>query len=293
MTQASPIGVFFQAARPKTLGAAAAPVFVGGAMAAEAGLFKFAPFAAAFAGAMLLQIAANFANDYFDFKKGADTETRLGPARATQMGWVTPNTMKRWFLLTFAALAPIAGYLVWIGGWPIVVIGAASVAGAVLYTGGAIPLGYRGLGDLMVFVFFGPVAVLGTAWVQACPPSLLGVLASIGPGLLSTAILVVNNQRDRLQDVLVGKRTLAVRFGSTFSKIEYVSCHVGALSLPIAMWGMGAPSSILLSLIVAPLSTHLCRRFLRDDGAALNPLLGGTARALMVYSIVLSISWSL
>ncbi|MCP4498484.1 MAG: 1,4-dihydroxy-2-naphthoate polyprenyltransferase [Deltaproteobacteria bacterium] len=292
MTRPTRMSAFLQAVRPKTLGAAAAPVFVGGAMAVEVDRFVLLPFLAAFLGAMLLQIAANFANDYFDFKKGADTETRLGPPRATQQGWVTPKTMRRWVLFTFVILGPVAGYLVWVGGWPVIAIGFLSVAGAVFYTGGETPLGYRGLGDVMVLVFFGPIAVLGTAWVQGCAPTILGGVASLGPGFLSTAILIVNNQRDRHQDVLVGKKTLAVRFGSTFSEMEYLACHGLAFAVPVAMWLLGAPAFVLGTLLVAPFSLQLCRQFLRNDGIALNPLLGATARQLMLYSVVLAVTWS-
>jgi len=291
MNRPSPMSVFVQAMRPKTLGAAAAPVAVGAAVAHAGHGVRVLPLLAAFVGAMLLQIGCNFANDYFDFENGADTEDRLGPARATQQGWVTPSQMKRWFTSTFALLAPVAVYLVAVGGWPIAVIGVASIAAAILYTGGPKPLGYLGLGDVMVFVFFGPVAVLGTAWVQGTAPTVTGALASVVPGLLSTAILVVNNQRDRVTDVHAGKRTLAVRFGSTFSKVEYVSCLALAFSIPLLVWALGASPWVLLPMAALPLALHLTRQFLSLDGAALNPLLGGTARLLMVHSLLFSIGW--
>jgi 1,4-dihydroxy-2-naphthoate octaprenyltransferase len=165
--QISPRQAWILAARPKTLPAAAAPVVVGTAVALSEGVFSPGPALAALLGALLIQIATNFANDVFDYKKGADTGQRLGPLRVTQAGLLTPAQVMAGMWLTFGLAVLVGVYLVWVGGWPIVVIGLLSILSGMAYTGGPFPLGYNGLGDLFVFIFFGLVAVGGTYYVQA------------------------------------------------------------------------------------------------------------------------------
>jgi 1,4-dihydroxy-2-naphthoate octaprenyltransferase len=210
------------AARPKTLVAAAAPVVVGAGLAAHDATFAALPALAALAGALLIQIGTNLANDYYDFVRGADTADRVGPARVTQAGLLAPDAVRRAMVLVLVAAMLPGAYLVSIAGWPIVWIGLVSIACAVLYTGGPAPLAYHGLGDVFVFVFFGLVAVGGTYYVQAGTWPVDVWLAGAGVGALSTAVLVVNNLRDIETDARAGKRTLAVRLGRGGTQMEYV-----------------------------------------------------------------------
>ncbi|MGC4088455.1 MAG: 1,4-dihydroxy-2-naphthoate polyprenyltransferase [Polyangiaceae bacterium] len=278
------------AARPATLTAAVSPVLVGSACAYAEHVFRLGPALGAFGGAMLLQIAANFANDVFDFEKGADTSERLGPTRAVQAGLVTPSAMRvgMWLVLALALLVGV--YLTFEAGPAIVVIGLLSIASALAYTGGPFPLGYHGLGDVFVFVFFGLVAVCGSGYVHARSIPELALLASLPLGALSTAILVVNNVRDRETDVRAGKRTLAVRFGRGFVLGEYVALFALAYSVPLWFFLSGRlGAQVLLPLVTAPLALRLLRGVFREQGRALNPLLVGTARLLFVFGLLFAL----
>jgi 1,4-dihydroxy-2-naphthoate octaprenyltransferase len=274
------------AARPATLPAAVAPVAVGTACAIAAGGFRPGPAAAAAVGALLLQISANFANDVFDFEKGADREDRLGPPRAVQSGLLSPAAMRRGLSVVLAAALAVGVYLAAVAGWPVVAIGIASIAGAVAYTGGPFPLGYHGLGDLMVLLFFGFVAVCGTAFVQLGGVPALAVAAAVPVGALATAILVVNNLRDRAGDAIAGKRTLAVRLGASGARVEYAALLAVAYAVPIALavqrgqWLLAAP------VVTAPWAVRLAGSIWRRDGLALNPCLPATARLLLLHSVV-------
>ncbi|HEY0252869.1 MAG TPA: 1,4-dihydroxy-2-naphthoate polyprenyltransferase, partial [Kofleriaceae bacterium] len=201
------MSVWIQAARLRTLPAAVVPVVVGTAVAYACGHIAWGPALAALAGSLAIQIGTNFANDVFDAEKGADGPDRLGPTRAVATGLITASAMKRAMILAFAIATAFGGYLAWVGGWPVIAIGVASVISGICYTGGPWPLGYHGLGDVFVMIFFGFVAVCGTAYVQLGSVPALAVLASVPVGALATAIIVVNNLRDRNQDVRVGKRT--------------------------------------------------------------------------------------
>ena len=256
------------AARPKTLPAAAAPVVVGASVAISNGVFSFWPALAALLGALLLQIGANFANDVFDYKKGADTTERLGPVRVTQAGLLSPKQVMAGMWLTFGLAAVVGLYLVYVGGWPIVVIGLLSIICAIAYTGGPFPLGYNGLGDLFVFIFFGLVAVCGTYYVQALTVSLAAVWASVPVGLLATAILVVNNLRDINTDRAAGKMTLAVRLGPRRGRWEYVALIGFAYALLPCLLALGGRSAwVLLPLLTLPMALRLLRTVVaRSDG---------------------------
>lgn len=280
------------AARPKTLPAAIAPVLIGTAMAFADGKGHLPSALLAALCALLIQIGTNYANDYFDFVKGTDAPGRLGPTRATAAGWVTPQAMKRAFLIVFG-LAALAGIdLLVRGGWPALAIGALCIAAGILYTGGPFPLGYHGLGDLFVFLFFGLVAVGGTYYVQALEMSSAALMAGVAPGLLSTAILTVNNLRDVENDRLAGKRTIPVLFGVAFGRWEYLFCLIGAcIGTPATLVLLGkAPAGILAasaSLIFA--ITPLRTLFHQPPGAIYNHVLAQTGRLLLVYSILFSI----
>jgi len=229
----SKLETWILSARPGTLAAAVGPVMIGSAMAYDDGPLAIGVLLATLLAAVAIQIGTNFANDYYDFVKGADTADRVGPVRATQAGLVKPAQMKRAFVVTFGVALVIGAYLVWHGGMPILVIGVASVACAVLYTAGPFPLAYVGLGEVFVVIFFGPVATGGTYYLQRLSISADIIIAGLAPGLLSTAILAVNNFRDIETDSIAGKKTLAVRFGYSFGAGEYIFCVVAACLVPL------------------------------------------------------------
>lgn len=286
----STMSIWFQAMRPKTLTAAVAPVSVGTGLAVADGVFQWMPVVAALVGATLIQIGTNLANDYFDFKKGADTQERLGPARVTQKGWVSPRQVAKATAVAFGLSALVGSYLVYVGGLPIVVIGVASIISGVLYTGGPKPLGYLGLGDIFVFVFFGPVAVCGTYYVQALEITALSLWASVPIGFLATAILVVNNLRDRKTDVVANKRTLAVRFGAGVARAEYFGLVVGAyvaLLIPVLMYQ--ASYAWFLPLVSLPLAAKEILAIYKKDGAQLNPHLGQAAKLGLIFGLLLAL----
>ena len=274
------------ASRLRTLPAAIAPVLLGWTICTNKHLG--AALAALFA-AILIQIATNFANDYFDFMNGADTDDRVGPTRATQAGLITPKQMRAAFIVTFALTIPLIAYLTIRGGWIIVAIGVASIISGILYTGGPKPLGYMGLGDIFVFVFFGPIAVAGTEYVQSLTWSVDAMILGSACGFLSTAILVVNNLRDKETDAVVGKNTLAVRFGETFARVEYSLCFL--ITVLIILYFSQLKTWSLLSLIPLLFSIPLQKSMWTEKGKELDPNLAKTAKILVLFSILFSIGW--
>ncbi len=272
------------AARPATLAVAVVPVLVGTAIAHAMHHARIGPALAALLGAMWIQIGTNFANDVFDYEKGADTEERLGPVRATQAGLLDARAMRIGMIASFA-LATFAGtYLLAVAGWPVFVIGIVSIASGIAYTGGPYPLGYNGLGDLFVFVFFGFVAVCGTVFVQTASVPWMAIAASIPVGALATAILVVNNVRDGATDVKAGKRTVVVRFGRAFGVAEYVVLLVLAYAVPIACAVMRRSPWLLLALVTVPIAVSLARTIRRETaGPVLNAALARTAKLLLAH----------
>ena len=286
----SRVSAWIQAARPKTLNAAAAPVLVGAGLAEAHGTFALLPVVAAFAGATLIQIGTNFANDYYDFVRGGDTPDRIGPVRVTQAGLIPARHVWWGMVAVLAAAASVGVYLVWVGGWPIVWIGVASLVCAVAYTGGPYPLAYHGLGDPFVFVFFGLIAVGGTYWVQGL--SLPGdvLLAGAGMGALSTAILVANNLRDIGTDASAGKQTLAVRLGRNGTRIEYAVLIASGFAVPVLGGGVYEwPPAALITLVAAvACASPLTLIMTRDDPRELIPALAGTARVVGLYGLLLA-----
>lgn len=291
------------AVRPRTLSAGAAPVVAASGFAAADGVFVQLPALAALAGALLIQIGTNLANDYYDFFKGGDTGERLGPVRVTQAGILSPRAVFRGMAVALG-LATLTGvYLASVAGWPVIVIGLVSMLMAVCYTGGPYPLSYNGLGDVFVFVFFGLVATATTYYVQAQAWSADAILAGAGLGFFSTAMLVVNNLRDRETDGAAGKRTLAVRFGDRLTVIQYFAClALAASASAIGVSAMGWSRWTLLSLAGIAASAPAwvsVAPFLRPgagDGAwgsadrrTLNPALAMTARGLALYGAGLGI----
>lgn len=275
------------ACRAKTLPAAVAPVLLGSALALHGGHFRWLPGLLALLGALLLQITSNFANDVLDFEKGADTDERVGPVRAVQAGLLSPRAMKLGLGVVLLILVALGSALALLVGPSIVVIGVASILAALAYTGGPYPLAYLGLGDLFVFLFFGLVAVLGTVHVHGAPLTPLSVLFAAAAGALSTNILIVNNVRDRSTDELAGKRTTAVRFGRSFSEWQYTAFAALAFLAPPAAFLFGwAEYPVLLPLLGFPFALRARRHLLEREGAVLNPVLGESARVLLVFGLL-------
>jgi 1,4-dihydroxy-2-naphthoate polyprenyltransferase len=294
MATVSARSAWWLAIRPATLPASAAPVLVGTGVALADGTFAAGPALAALLGASLLQVGANFANDVFDFERGADTADRLGPERATQQGWISGAQMKRAMWLAFAAAAVVGLYLAYVAGWPVIALGLLSIAAAYLYTGGPKPYGYLGLGDLSVFLFFGLGAVAGTYFVQAQSVSPLALLASIPIGALATAILVVNNLRDIETDARAGKRTVAVRLGDGRTRAYYQLLLGVAYLVPLlAWWSRLSHAWVLLSWLSLPLALRVAARMRHEHGLALNGCLVRTARLEVVFGLLFALGLAL
>lgn len=277
------------AVRPRTLPAATAPVIVGSAAAFSAGHFDPLPALAALLGALLLQIGANLANDVFDYQKGADTAERLGPVRVTAAGLLSPGQVKAGMWVVFG-LAVLCGlYLAIHAGWPVVAIGVVSILTAIAYTGGPYPLAYHGLGELAVFLFFGPVAVCGTYYVQALRLDAVAAWAAMPMGLLTVAILVVNNLRDVETDRASGKMTLVTRFGAAWGRCEYLTVVGAAYLFPLILWLTGAGSIYLLAAWLSlPRLIPLVRDITTLVGRPLNRVLGQTGQLELLYGICFS-----
>jgi 1,4-dihydroxy-2-naphthoate polyprenyltransferase len=287
--------IWWEAARPKTLWAAVSPVFIGIALAIYSGGLHVLSASLALLGAIFIQIGTNYFNDLADFQKGADTGERKGPRRMVQAGLVTESGMRMATYLAFG-LAIISGiYLVMRGGWPIVGIGFSSILFGLAYTGGRYSLAYLGIADGFVLIFFGPVAVAGTYFVQTLSWSPMVWFAGMAPGLLAVAILLVNNIRDREQDQVAGKKTVVVRMGRPFAQVLYGLCILGACSTSIILWQVfGAPVWILLSLLTLPLmfkTFRLLQSIPDEESSRMNPVLAMTARNLLFFSVLFSIGW--
>ena len=294
MTRTTPMTrtrAWLLAIRPKTLPAALAPVLVGAALAFADRAFAPGPALAAALGALLLQIGSNIANDYFDFLKGADTPERTGPTRVAASGLLSLQELRWGMVVTFGLAALVGLYLIAVGGWPILAVGVAAILAAILYTGGPLPYGYVGLGDLFVFLFFGLVAVTGTYYVQADQVTRGSLLAALPVGLLVTAILVVNNLRDMDSDRRAGKRTLAVLLGRGGARAEYLLLLAGAYLSPLLLLALDGRSPwVLLPWLTLPLAWKWTRLVLDDNryGSPLNQALAGTAQLALAFSLLLA-----
>jgi 1,4-dihydroxy-2-naphthoate octaprenyltransferase len=241
---------------------------------------------AALGGALAIQIGTNFANDVFDAERGADGPDRVGPVRAVSAGLISARAMKRAMIAAFAVATLLGVYLAAVAGWPVVAIGVASIVSGIAYTGGPWPLGYHGLGDLFVMVFFGFVAVCGTAFVQLGGVPGLAVAAAVPVGALATAILVVNNIRDRATDVRAGKRTLAVRFGRRAALVEYAALLAIAYAVPLGLALCGHRWA-WLPIASAPLAIARLRAVIAaGDGPAFNRCLAATGQLLLVHGVL-------
>jgi len=282
---------WLEASRPKTLPAAIIPVMVGTALALAHRSADFGRAAICLAFALLVQIGTNFANDYFDFVQGADTAERVGPRRAVAAGLISPRAMLVATWLVLAVAFAVGLLLVRERGLVLLPIGVVSIICAIAYTGGPFPLGYNGLGDVFVFVFFGLVAVAVTFYVQvgAVTPDVLSCAAAIG--LLAANILVANNYRDAETDARAGKKTLVVRFGRKFAVWQYALSHLVALLCPPALLVTGGYRwPVLLPLILLPMAVALTRGLARSSAPAEQiALLGRTAAYLALFGVLLSI----
>jgi 1,4-dihydroxy-2-naphthoate polyprenyltransferase len=283
--------IWIAASRPRTLPAAIAPVLVGSALAAHDGDFALAPAALCLGFALLVQIGTNFANDYYDFVKGADTAARVGPQRAVAAGLVSPQKMKRVMIGTFVAAFGVGlGLVAWGGPW-LVAVGIASILCGVAYTGGPFPLAYHGLGDVFVFLFFGLVAVGGTYFVQAARVTGEALLVGAAMGALAANILVVNNYRDAETDRAAGKRTLVVRWGRKAARLQFAASLGIAAVVPIVLVAKRDFSAwALLPLLILPLAVQHVRRLRQSKSPSeLIALLGDTGKLLAIYALLLAI----
>ncbi len=279
------------AARPKTLPAAIGPILPGAALAWANSSFKLLPVIAALSAALLLQIAVNIANDYFDYIHGIDTPDRVGPVRAAAGGLLSLKSMRTGMVLITLLILTIGVYLIYIAGIPILLIGIASVISVYLYSAGPFPLSTNALGDLFVFIFFGPAAVCGTYYVQTLSLNIEIILYSVSVGLLITAIIVVNNYRDIETDTAGGKRTLAVVLGKKLTRVEYyILVFIAYLIPPTLVVFTDSSPWVLLSLISVPLWIPLIRDISGQvSDQALNKTLAGTAKAGLLFSVFLSL----
>jgi len=285
-----PLSVWRQAARPRTLPAAAAPVLVAIALAWRDGVFHLWAALACLLISLLMQIGANFANDLFDHQRGADTPDRLGPTRVTASGLVSTRQMRLATALIFGLAALLGLYLIYLRGWVVLILGIAIILAALAYTGGPFPYGYHALGDVFVFLSFGVAAVCGTYYAQAGAVTPTAWWVSVPLGLLIINILVVNNTRDIPTDQKTNKRTLAVLLGRRAMQIEYLVCLIGSYLVPLGLWMFGSTSwGGLLTWLSIPQAIKLYREFSNTEGRALNKTLGGTAQLALIYAVLLAL----
>ncbi len=285
----SALRLWLVASRPRTLPAAVAPVLVGTALAVSEGDLRPLAFVAALVGSVFIQIGTNLANDYSDARRGADTEDRLGPVRVTAGGLMPPQRVLTGTYVAFGVALAAGAYLAAVAGPELLAVGLVSIAAGVLYTGGPRPYGYAGLGELFVFLFFGVVAVTGSYYVQTEELPWEAFALSVPVGLLSAAILVVNNVRDVDTDRRAGKRTLAVQIGRDRARILFGAMLALAYAMAPAIPLLGGLSWwVALPLLSLPLVPSLYRTVAtRTDGPALNGALAATGRLLAVYSLLL------
>jgi 1,4-dihydroxy-2-naphthoate octaprenyltransferase len=285
--------IWFLACRPKTLSVSLSPVLVGTAVAwHDSGALLWLPLLTAALGAAFIQIGTNLFNDVGDFLRGTDTPERLGPKRATAEGWLTPGKVKAGAWLSFA-LAFLCGiYLVVHGGWPIVIIGLASLAAGWAYTSGPKPIAYGPLGECFVFLFFGLVAVGGSYYLQTLTLSPLALIAATLVGIHAAAVITVNNYRDLDGDAKSGKNTLAVRFGRPATRRIYTAEMLAPYALLPLLHSLGWLAA--LPMLSLPLAIKLISRFHREaPGPVFNNILAATAGLQLAFAILLTLSFTI
>lgn len=296
MTHAQPtrLQAWLMAARLPTLPAAVVPVVVAVGLSLPRADFPWLTALVTLLASLLIQIGTNFANDYYDAQKGADTAERLGPTRVTAAGLIPARAVLAATVLVFALAALCGVYLISVGGWPILLIGVLSIAAGVAYTAGPFPLGYHGLGEVFTFIFFGLVAVIGSDYLFSGSWRLVAFWAALPVALLVTAIIVVNNLRDEPTDRKAGKRTTAVRYGRVFARSEFSLLVILAfLTAPIAwLWAGEAPYS-MAAWLTMPLALNLIERVGKDNGRMLNRSLVGSGRLQLIFGTLFALGLAL
>ncbi len=282
--------VWWTAVRPRTLSIAATPVLVGTALAlAEGAAPAWFAMLAALCCALLIQVGTNLHNDAADFERGTDQPDRIGPLRVTAAGWASPAAVRRAAVVSFALALLLGGYLVRVGGLPILAAGIASLLAGWSYSGGRYPISHTPLGEIFVLIFFGLVAVAGSHWLQTAAWSPYAWLAGFVVGLPAAAVLLVNNYRDLEDDLRSGRRTLAALLGRENSRLAYAAMML----LPFAtlpLFVLHGMQGALLGLLALPFAVSLIRRLYRTGtGPQLNLLLAGTAQTGFALGILLSI----
>lgn len=278
------------AARPRTLLAAFVPVIVGSSLAAFDNYFQPLAAVTALICAVLIQTGTNFVNDLYDFLTGKDTKDRLGPSRAVASGIITPKEMRLGIIIIFSITFLLGLYLVYLGGWPILVIGLISIGAGFAYTAGPFPLAYNGLGDIFVFLFFGFVGTVGTYYVQTLHLAPIAFWASIPVGALITNILVINNYRDRDEDRQNGKNTLAVIFGENFARLQYVAFMIVSYAVLVLVYFTFKKSLfVFLPMISFPIAFKLVKMIYTLKGTDLNKTLELTAKLSAIYGVLFAL----
>lgn len=284
------IRAWILAARPKTLTGAITPVIIGIALAVMDGKFNGMPALICILFACLMQIAANFINDLFDFLKGTDREDRLGPERACAQGWISAGAMKTGIIITVIIACLVGSILLFYAGWQLIIVGLLCVLFAFLYTIGPYPLSYNGWGDVLVIIFFGFVPVGGTYYVQTLTWTMDVTIASLVCGLIVDTLLVVNNYRDRDADRRSGKRTIVVRFGEPFGRYLYLMLGIAASWLCIWFAIDGHIYAAILPQLYLIFHLRTWEKMVKiHSGKKLNSILGETSRNMLLFGILLSV----
>jgi 1,4-dihydroxy-2-naphthoate octaprenyltransferase len=284
----SPAAAWRIAIRPRTLPISLVPVLVGTSLAwREAHALNMPVMVIALLASALIQIGTNLQNDVGDFRRGADLTGRLGPPRATTLGWLSPRQVQAAATMSFALAVCLGAFLVWVGGWPIFLIGLASVAAGAAYTSGPFPVAYTPLGELFVFLFFGVIAVSGSFYLQVSGLTAGALTAGAAVGMIAAAVLVVNNTRDIDTDRRAGRRTLAVRLGPRFSGAQYAVLIVAPFALAPILGG----TFIWLPLLLLPRALGLAKRFWREArGPEMNSLLADTVQLEVGFGALLCLA---
>ena len=286
----SRLKIWIECARLRTLPVSVAGVVVAVGFAKLCHSFRLIPALLCFVFAVLAQIVSNFANEYYDFKRGADKKGRVGPRRGVTEGDIKPATLRNVTFATLAATCAVGCGLIAYGGWWMLLAGALIAAFSIAYSAGPYPLSYHGLGDAAVLIFFGLVPVNLTFYVQAGTFNPLTLLASITAGLMGVNVLLINNYRDCDDDRDAGKRTTVVIFGKKAAQAGYLINGYVAVSLLAPLWVMSPPWVWIVPLIYLALHTAAWARLTRAQGPALNRLLGATARNMLFFAILLAVA---
>ena len=289
MTLTDKIDSWLIASRPRTLLAAFVPVMVGSAVAFNEGKLKIILSLSALLCSLLIQVGTNFTNDLYDFLKGSDTTKRKGPRRVLASGLIYVGEMKTAIVLTFFTAFLIGLFLVYHGGFVILVIGILSILAGLAYTAGPYPLAYNALGDIFVFMFFGIIGTVGTYYLHTNDLSIVSFISSIPVGALVTNILVVNNYRDIEEDKTAGKKTLAVKLGKNFTRYQFIFLIVLSFLVPLILFiFFNVSIFIFLPYLTLPIAYKVISMIYTLNGTQLNSTLELTARLSAIYGLLFS-----